>query len=217
MDPARYTVIYNGRNPVTSGPEEIAGERRRWGLSEKDFVIGCTAQLAAVKGLDRLIRVFKALLDSGVDARLVITGEGPELRALQAEAARLGVSELVVFAGFSGRPEMAAAAYDVAVLNSSGEGFPNSLVEYLAAGTAVVSTKVGGVGEILRDGENGLLVEPENDRELLVAVTRLARDGGLRQRLAREGLKTIETGFSEDLMLERLERFFEERLGRGRS
>jgi glycosyltransferase involved in cell wall biosynthesis len=211
LDPARYTVIYNGRNPVAASAAEIAVQRRRWGLSEKDLVIGSTAQLSGVKGLDRLIGVFKTLA-SRVDARLVITGEGSDLPALEAQAAGLGIAELVVFAGFSDRPGMAAAAYDVAVLNSTQEGFPNSLVEYLAAGTAVVSTDVGGVGEILQDGVNGLLVDPGDDEGLLEALTRLADDRDLRLKLGREGLKAIERDFSEDVMVDRLERLFEERI-----
>ncbi len=217
LDPARYTVIYNGRNPAVHSAEDIAEQRRRWGLSENDFIIGCTAQLAKVKGIDRLIGVFKALVDSQVDARLVITGEGPELRGLEARAAALGLSGRVVFAGFSADPARAAAAYDVAVLNSSKEGFPNALVEYLAAGTAVVSTEVGGVGEILKHGENGLLVDVGDDKQLLDAIVRLQRDRDLKSRLARAGLKTIEDGFSEDVMLDRLERLFRERMSGRRS
>lgn len=216
LDPARYTVIYNGRNPAAYSTEEIARQRRRWGLSEKDFIIGSTTQLAEVKGLDRLIGVFKTLIDSQVDAHLVITGEGPALPGLEAQAAGLGVSERVVFAGFSDEPLRVAAAYDVAILNSSLEGFPNTLVEYLAAGAAVVSTDVGGVGEIITDGENGLLVEAGDDRQLLDAISRLQRDRDLRSRLVREGLKTIESGFSEDVMVDGLERFFKERISKGR-
>ena len=94
MDPARYTVIYNGRNPVAPSAEDISAKRREWGLSEKDFIIGCTGQLARVKGIDRLIGAFKAFSEYQADARLVITGEGPELESLkrtmslQAEADR---------------------------------------------------------------------------------------------------------------------------------
>ncbi len=216
LDPAGYTVIHNGRNPTVSSREEIVRQRRLWGLSEKDFIIGSTTQLARVKGLDRLIGVFKTLVDSKVDAYLVITGEGPELPRLEAEAAGLGISERVVFAGFSDEPARVAAAYDVAILNSSQEGFPNTLVEYLSAGTAVVSTDVGGVGEILNHGENGLLVEVGDDRQLLDAISRLQRDRDLRSRLAQAGLKTIENGFSEDMMVDRLERFFQERISKVR-
>jgi glycosyltransferase involved in cell wall biosynthesis len=216
LDPARYTVIYNGRNPRAYSAAEIADRRRRWGLSEKDFIIGSTAQLSKVKGIDRLIRVFKSLVASQVDARLVITGEGPELGALEAEAARLGIADRVVFAGFSDNPAEAAAAYDVAVLNSTEEGFPNAVVEYLAAGTAVVSTDVGGVREIVDHGRNGLLVWAGDDARLLEALSSLARDPGLRLRLAAEGFKTIEKGFSEDVMVDRLEAFFKERLERKR-
>ncbi len=217
LDPSRYTVIYNGRNPASYSREEIARQRRLWGLSERDFIIGCTTRLAEVKGLDRLIGVFKAMIDSQVDAYLVLTGEGPERPGLEAAASRFGIRERVVFAGFSDEPARVAAAYDVGILNSSQEGFPNSLVEYLAAGTPVVSTDVGGVGEILTHDRNGLLVEAGDDRQLLQAVLRLARDRDLRLRLAGAGLKTIEEGFSEDIMVDSLERFFQERISERRS
>lgn len=212
LDPERYTVIHNGCDPEDYSAEEILRQRRAWGLPDRGFVVGYTGQLAPVKGLDRLVEVFKRLVEVEPNVYLVLTGEGPGRADLEALASDLGISDRVVFAGFSSKPLRAAAAYDVAVLNSSQEGFPNTLVEYMAAGTATVSTDVGGVKEILKHGENGLLTSVGDNAQVFDAITSLLRDEALRRRLGREALRTVKTGFSERVMLDRLESILRSRI-----
>jgi glycosyltransferase involved in cell wall biosynthesis len=209
LEPQQFTTIYTGRNPITYSKDEIAAERSRWGLSERDLVVGTTARLAEIKGIDSLISVFKTVAAKHANWYLVITGDGPDREKLEALAASLGIQDRVVFAGFSAEAAKAAAAYDIAVLNSSIEGFPNVIVEYLAAGKPVISTDVGGIPEIIRDGENGVLVRPGDDRDLLDKMLRLVENPDLRQRLGRSGIETVTKGFSEDIMVDRTETLFE--------
>jgi glycosyltransferase involved in cell wall biosynthesis len=216
LDRSKYTVIYNGCRPADHSRQDIADRRRAWGVHETDFVIGYTGQIADVKGLAGLLEAVRDLEQACSGNVLVLTGEGPARPRLEGLAASLGISERVVFAGFSPEPVRAAAAYDMAVLNSSLEGFPNSLVEYMAAGRAVVSTDVGGVGEIVQEGRNGLLVKAGDKRALVEAMVTLRRDSDLRERLGREALSTVETRFSEEVMLDNLETFFESRIAGGR-
>jgi glycosyltransferase involved in cell wall biosynthesis len=212
LDRARYTVLYNGCNPAVYSRDEILSQRRAWGLADEDLIIGYTGQLAPVKGLDCLMEAFNALAVSHPDLRLVLSGEGRAKSDLESLAGRLGMGDRIVLAGFSNDPLRAAASYDIAVLNSSQEGFPNTLVEYMAAGTAAISANIGGVAEILKDGENGLLIDAGRTDQLINALAMLLKDTDLRLRLGQAAMKTVEKGFSEDLMVDRLERFFQERL-----
>jgi len=215
--PSQFTTVYNGVNPVDFSDGEIAKIRKGWGLAREHLVVGCTSGLAKVKRIDALISVFAGLRVKHPEVRLVIAGEGPEEAGLREKAREAGAGDSVVFAGFTADPAMVAAAYDIAVLNSSIEGFPNVLVEYMAAGKPVVSTRVGGVTEILEDRKNGLLVEPGDTDGLTKALLELMRDRETRDRLGREARRKVEAGFTEDKMLDRLEALFSRLAGTGRS
>ena len=208
LDKTRFTTIYNGRNPVQYSKREIHDQRARWGLSPEHIVIGVTTQLSRVKRVDRLVRVFKEIGEACSDCRLVVSGEGPEAANLAAMANGLGIEDRVVFAGFSADPMKAAAAYDIAVSSSSFEGFPNTVVEYLAAGRPVVSTDTGGVAEMVASMQNGVLVPNGDEKKLRDAILMLLSKPDLMNRLSQNALKTVEERFSEDGMLNRLEKFF---------
>jgi glycogen(starch) synthase len=95
------------------------------------------------------------------------------------------------------------AAADVAVLSSSWENFPHTVVEALAVGAPVLSTAVGGVPEIVRDGENGLLVPPRDREALAAALRRITGDGELRKRLAAAAAPSV-APLAEDILLARV-------------
>ncbi|HVP58051.1 MAG TPA: glycosyltransferase [bacterium] len=211
---ARCSTIYAGRDPVAFSEEEITGLRRTWGIPDGALVFGTTARLTRIKGIDQLIEAFGVVAREHPSTYLVVTGEGPERAGLEALASGLGVREHVIFAGFSTEPMKTAAAYDVAVLNSSVEGFPYVIVEYMAAGRPVVATDVGGVREIVRDKENGLLLSAGDRAALIHALVALRTDAAARARLGANALATIRTGFSEAIMCERTERVFEQVVAR---
>ena len=208
LDGTRFTTIYNGRNPSRATPVQRDRQRRAWGFSEKDMVIGITAQLTRVKGVDGLIRVFGRLLHERPDCALVITGEGAERRNLEMLAKEIHVDHRLVFNGYSSDPMLTAAAYDVAVCTSLFEGFPNVVVEYLAAGKPVVTTDAGGIPEMVEHGVNGLLVPCGDEDRLHEDLLLLVNDMTLRETLQRNAYRTIQEKFSEDIMLDRLEAFF---------
>jgi glycosyltransferase involved in cell wall biosynthesis len=210
-----FTVIYNGVKPAEYSPEEKATVRRGWGVPVDAEVIGCTSSLGRVKGLEGLITAFGRVAAGHPESYLVLSGEGPEETALKRLAEASGVGNRVVFAGFTTRPTRAAAAYDIGVLNSEVEGFPNAVVEYMAAGTPVVSTRVGGVPEILTGGRNGLLIEPGNLEGLVAGLRSLLADPELRKELGRKARLTVEESFSEATMVDKVEALFKKAIGGG--
>ncbi len=153
-------------------------------------LIATTARLHPDKGLDVLVAAL-ALVRAGVpDARVRIVGgaqEGFEQVAgeLTAQAGALGIGAAVELAGFVERPDEAVAAARVYVqpARERTEVLPLAILEAMAVGTPVVATDVGGVADIVRDGDTGLLVQPEDARALADALVRVLRDDALAERL----------------------------------
>jgi glycosyltransferase involved in cell wall biosynthesis len=123
---------------------------------------------------------------AGVDGvTLVLAGEGDERPALERDVAELGLEQRVSFIGAQPRERVLElfAAADASILSSSWENFPHTVVEALAVGTPVLATATGGVAEVVRDGENGLLVAPGDAVALGEAIRRYMGDEELRGRL----------------------------------
>jgi glycosyltransferase involved in cell wall biosynthesis len=139
-------------------------------------------RLTRQKALETALRAV-ARVDA---ARLVVVGDGPERAALERLAGELELDGRVAFVGARPRKEalQLLAGAEGALLSSDWENLPHAAVEALAVGTPVVSTAVGGVPEVVRDGENGLLVPPGSPEALADAVGRLLAEDGLRGRLA---------------------------------
>ncbi|WP_126975679.1 glycosyltransferase [Frigidibacter oleivorans] len=136
------------------------------------------------KGFDLLIAAF-ARMHADRPARLTIFGEGPERAQLTALAHRLGVAEKVEMPGATDRPGGWIGAADLLVVPSRFEGFPNVIAEAVVTGLPVVAFDCDyGPRELIRPGENGLLVPPEDVSALAAAMTRLAGDPALRRRMA---------------------------------
>lgn len=129
-----------------------------------------------------------------VRARLIVIGDGPDRERLEELAHASGASDRIVFRGSLPRPEALAivAGSAAALLTSAWENFPHSAVEALAVGVPVVSTAVGGVPEIVRDGVNGLLVPVGDVDAIADAVARLLGEDGLRERLAAGSRTSVE-------------------------
>jgi glycosyltransferase involved in cell wall biosynthesis len=210
LDGSKFTTIYNGENCKRFSVDEIRNQRKKWGLSNKDFIIGVTSQLSSVKGVDSLIQVFSIIVEKHPKIYLIIMGEGKEKEKLKTIVSELNLSRRIIFGGFTTDPMLAAAAYDIAVSNSRFEGFPNNVVEYFAVGKPVVTTDVGGVAEMAKDGYNALLVPCDDDIQLYNKILFLIENPDSRKKLSQNAINTIEKEFSEDIMMEKLEKFLKE-------
>jgi len=178
VDPNRVHVIHNGVDVPASCAD----------VARQPPVGIMVANLIAYKGHRDLLQALAQLEDPPV-VRMI--GAGPEHEELVAEAAALGIASVARFEGH--RPDASACFLDVqfAVLASHEEGFPNAVLEAMAAGVPVVATRVGGVPEIVDDGATGILVPPHDPRRLADAIATLARDPALRQRLGDAGRERI--------------------------
>ena len=188
----RIHVLTNPAPP----PREIEPETLEDGTFV--FVGRLTRQKALGTAIEAVARV--------PEARFVLVGDGPERVALERAASASAASDRIRFLGTRSRDEAlrTVAGACAALLSSDWENLPHSAVEALSVGVPVVSTAVGGVPEVVRDGENGLLVPPGRPEELAAAIRRVLDEPGLRERLA-AGAKPSVEAISSEAIYSRLE------------
>jgi glycosyltransferase involved in cell wall biosynthesis len=208
LDPARVTVVPNPAPPLPELPSRDV-LRATLGLRARP-TLGFAGRLTVQKALPGLL----AALAEVPDADLVLLGDGPERDALEERASALGLGERVRFLGGGDRGAVLRLfrAVDVAVLSSDWENFPHTVVEALAVGTPVVATAVGGVPEVVVDGENGLLVPPGDVAALAAALRTITVDDALRGRLAAGAVPSV-APLAEERLLEVVETTLREACG----
>lgn len=213
----KLRVIPNG---ITApAPAEAAGDlRAELGLRPDQPLVGLVATLRPQKALEVLIEAAPAISARFPDARVVIAGGDPEggevRRGLEQLAASLGVADRVLMLGHRDDSAAVVAALDVAVLCSDYEGSPLSVLEYMEAGKPVVATRVGGVPDIVLDGETGILIEPRAPQRLADAVIELLGDPERARRLGDAGRSRRRRYFSIEHTTAEIERLYEELLAR---
>jgi glycosyltransferase involved in cell wall biosynthesis len=176
------------------------------------FVVGAVGRLSAEKGFDLLIRAAERLLRGGVDLDLWIIGSGDHESELQRLIAELGCGDRVRLLGYQQDTAELYQAMDVFALSSHREGLPNVVLEAMALEVPVAATRVAGVPRLIRNGINGLLVEPGSVDELSSALGTLLADSELRRRLAAAGRRTIEERYSFATRMDRVRAVYDELL-----
>src|SRR5438552_2185533 len=188
--------------------EEAAciAQRRAWGLPDEAFAIGIVARLSPVKNHALLLKAAAQL-----DARfhVVLIGDGPSRGGLEELARQLRIESRVHFAGEVVSPQNLHQFFDVSVLCSSSEGFPNSLIEAMAVARPVVATPVGGVTDAVTHGVTGILVPVDNPAPLVDALRMLQADSLLRTRLGEAGREAVRIKFRQETVIENLSALYE--------
>ncbi len=187
-------VVYNGVAEPSRLPEPAAA-RRDLGLAPGPTV-GTVARLHAVKGVRYLLQAAAILQRRGVACQVVVVGDGPERGALEREGRELGLAPPARFLGFRERPVELLPALDVFVLPSLMEGMGLAVLEAMLAGLPVVASRVGGVRELVAEGETGLLVPPADPQSLADALMRLLGDPDLARRLGEAGRERYRRDFA---------------------
>ena len=185
-----------------------AETRRVLGISPDCFTVGWIGRMTGVKRTGDVLLAFKQLRERGVDACLCLVGDGPERATAERRAHELGVMRNTFFLGYQEEVAPFYAAFDAMILPSGNEGTPVSAIEALAAGRPVVATRVGGVPDVVRDGEDGFLVDPGAVDQLADALGRLAEDPGLRERMGAAGRARVLPRYSVDRLVDDVDRLY---------
>ena len=175
--------------------------RASWRLPGDAFVVGIVARLAPVKNHDMLLRA-AALCDPAV--HVIVIGDGPSRDELIALSRQLDIESRVHFVGEILSDKNLHQYFDVSVLCSTSEGFPNSIIEAMAAARPVVATEVGGITDVVIDRETGRLVSSGDVKQLVAAIEQLRLDANLRQELGVNGQQFVSARFHEKAVMGQL-------------
>ncbi|HUP33609.1 MAG TPA: glycosyltransferase [Gaiellaceae bacterium] len=190
----RLGLDLDGR--IRASAEEGAAVRARFGIPEDAYLIGWLGRMTEIKRVDSLLAALAVLRSRGVEADVMLVGDGPLRAELEHRAAVLGLTECCHFAGFSEQVAPFLAAFDTVALTSANEGTPVTLIEALAAELPVVSTNVGGVSDVVQHGRSGFLVPPGDVAALADALGQLAGSPELRREFGRAGRKHVRPRYS---------------------
>lgn len=196
-----------------------AGDDRETVRRELDLpagipLIGAVGRLADEKGFDRLIRAVCQVREAGVDVALVIAGEGPERERLTSLIDELGCGDRVRLLGHLADPRIVYRAIDAYALSSLREGLPNVVLEAMASSVPVVATRIAAIPTLVKDGINGLIVEPDDVEGLAAALILLSSNAALRADIGAAGRRTVVGQFSFTARMQRMVSVYDDVTGR---
>jgi glycosyltransferase involved in cell wall biosynthesis len=182
--------------------------RGLYGIARDAFVVGWVGRMTGVKDTDAVLEIVQATRALGVDAVLVMVGDGPDRERLEELAHELGIARSTFFVGY--QPEVAGyyRLFDAFLLPSLNEGTPVSAIEALASGTPVVATRVGGVPDVVRDGEDGFLFEPGDVEGAAARLALLASDPALGERFGAVGRGRVIERYSVGRLVDDVDRLY---------
>ena len=201
----KMVVIPNGVRVAEMAPVS----RATLGVREGTFVACCAGRLSPEKGFDRVIEALGAPALQGRNVELLIAGEGPSRGSLETLAASRGLAGRVHLLGHRSDLPAVLRAADVFVLSSLHEGMSNVLMEAMAIGMPCVTTPVGGVEELMVDGESGLVVASSAPEPIAAALARLMDAPELARRLAAAARDRMARSFSIEANVRRFEALYE--------
>lgn len=190
------------------GASDGASLRASLGIPQDRFCIGWVARVTTVKQPEDVLRTTRLLRDRGVDAALILVGDGPERARMEEQARALDLVEGVHFVGFQNDVGPWFHAFDVLLLPSRSEGTPVSAIETLASGRPVVATDVGGTRDVVEEGISGFLVPFGDVAAGAERLERLARDGALRERMGAAGRERTLARYRVPRLLEDVDRLY---------
>jgi glycosyltransferase involved in cell wall biosynthesis len=200
---------------LTGVSREPRTTREELGFANRAFVFGAAGRFNREKGhrflLDAFALVQKMLPDQAVE--LLLLGEGREESSLRAQARRLGIEPRVCFAGFQQKPATWMNVMDCVVQPSLAEGMPNSVLEAMLLEVPVIATAVGGVPEVIVNGQTGLMVEPGSPVAMAEAMKKMVCSAPLRRQLAAKARRHVEEHFSPARQRTLLEMLYKNLLG----
>lgn len=197
----KLRVIPNGTDlgRFHPDPEARAAVRAEFGIPADAWVVGTVGRMAEVKNHPLLVRAAAPLLDE--QHHLVIVGDGAEAERTRAVAASKPTGKWIHFPGHRRDIGRLMTAFDVFSLSSDSEGLPLVLPEAMATGLPVVSTNVGGIAEVVKEGETGFLVPARDEEALRDRLKRLADDRALAARMSERAREVAIARYSSEKML----------------
>jgi glycosyltransferase involved in cell wall biosynthesis len=212
----RISTIYNGIDlsafPGLNQGIERSEVRAELGIPTDAKVLTTVAVLRPPKGIHYMIQALPEVLASNPDAYYLVVGDGSHRNPLIEEVKKANVNDRVIFAGMRKDVTRLLAASDIFVLPTLTEALPTVLAEAMAAKLPIIASRVGGIPEMINDGENGCLVEPQDLTGLAFACIHLLRDPEKRLIMGAAGWNIVNQKFNIERQVDKLEGLYLEQL-----
>lgn len=210
IGPESVTLILNGVDTERFSPGKATQLRSELGLSDTQPLIGAVGNIRAPKAYDVLLNAAALVLKRVPDCHFAIVGEGGSeaTRPLLELSASLGISERCHFLGFrEGNPAL-YRNFDLFVSSSRSEGLSLAFLEAMATGLPIVATRSGGPQEVLKSGENGVLVPVDDPAALASALCDVLSTPAQRVFLGARARACVVSNFSQEVMIQRYEELY---------
>ena len=195
-------------------PNEV---RREFSVPEETKLVGIVARLVPIKNHVCFLEAARLVLARYDNIRFMIVGDGELRSTLEHKARDLGIEDRVIFMGFQNNLQKIYAGLDIIALSSYNEGLPVALIEAMAAGKPVISTDVGGVVDLILDGDNGLLVPSNDPKSLAEATLYLLEHPERRKMMGVAGRKKVYPHFDKKRLVRDIDNLYENLLAGGSS
>jgi glycosyltransferase involved in cell wall biosynthesis len=205
-NPEKMVTIHSGVNidRFMKLKVNIEGKKRSLGLNTEFPVVGTVGWLLPIKGPIYLLRAMAEVWQNHPDIHLVYVGKGDLEEDVKREASRTGVSDKVKFLGWRDDIPEIMQILDVFVLPSLNEGMGRVLLEAMASGKPIVASNVGGIPDLVKDGQNGFLVRPGDVNGLSLAIKKLIEDKELRVKMGAKG-RTMAQSYGVEEMIRKID------------
>ena len=206
----KLQVIFNGVD-IDAYENGVHGavKRKDLNIPEGAFVVGMVGRMSPQKAPDIFVKMAKQVKDEIQNAHFIIVGNGEKEEEIRKYAKDNGFSDSLHITGWVENPLSYVELFDVACLLSRWEGFGLALPEYMMAGKPIVASNVDAIPNIIRDGENGLLVSVDDPVGSYEAVLRIHRDDELKDKLAAQGYRDVKKRFNARRVAKEHERVFD--------
>lgn len=212
VEPSKVIKIYNGIETERYNPNAYEGAmvKREFGIAQNYSVVGIIARLVYEKAHYLFLQAAARIVENVPDVKFLIVGDGPLKTELEDLARKLGVSQYCLFTGFRDDIPKIISTLDVLVLCSLLEGMPMTILEGMAMAKPVVATNVGGIPELVKDGETGILVPPRDAESLAKAIIALLKDRDKARHMGLFGRRRVEKEFDVEIMVRKTEETYQE-------
>ena len=207
-------TVYNFIDERIYQKSDSAHLKEEFSISEDEKVIIHVSNFRAVKRVPDVVRAFKKIADA-MPAKLLLVGDGPEVTVVSKLVKELGLSHHVLFLGKQENLEELYSISDLLLLLSEKESFGLVALEAMACGVPCIGTNVGGIPEVITDGENGYICELGDIRTIAKKAVTLLQDQALHEKISQKALETVNTKFKADTIVEQYEELYFTLLDKG--
>jgi len=211
---AKFAVIHSGVELSRFSDAQINPDdaKKMLGIPKGTFVVGTVGRLTTIKGHKYLIEAARKILLIRPDMTFIFLGDGELMNDLKAQAASLGIYDKVKFLGWREDVAEVMSTFDLFVLPSLNEGMGKVLVEAMAMGKPIIASHVGGISDLVKNEENGLLVPPEDAEAIARSISILHSKPLKRKEMGEKG-RAIAVEYGADSMVQKIDRLYKELVG----